>query len=58
MGAYSYGWLDPRTIVGEFTRIVPLDFGKVSIGGVDHYFDSAEMGWRFYYETAKTQNTQ
>ena len=40
------------------TLIAPPDFQKISIGGVDHFFDSAEMGWRFYYQAAKTQNSQ
>ena len=55
---YSYGWLDPLSITGKFSRIAPLDFQKVSIGGTDHFFDSAETGWRFYYEAAKAQNVK
>lgn len=49
------GWLDPRSIEGPFTRIAPLDYSKITIHGDDFFFDSPQMGWEFYYTTAKEQ---
>ena len=57
MSQYSPGWMDPRTIEGPFTLIAPVDFGKINLKGEDHFFDSMEMGWRFYYDMAKRQKT-
>jgi hypothetical protein len=50
---YSPGWLDLRTIGGPYTRIAPQDFQKIILKGEDHFFDSMEMGWQFYYLVAK-----
>lgn len=50
---YCPGWLDPRTIEGPFTRIAPYDYSMISINGKPFQFDSAQMGWEFYYSMAK-----
>ena len=53
--SYCPGWLDPRSIEGPFTRIAPLDFSKITFLGRVYYFDTAQMGWEFYYHAAKEQ---
>ncbi len=51
--SYCPGWLDPRSVEGPFTRIAPDDFSKITMNGEDFYFDTAQMGWEFYYNVAK-----
>ena len=50
---YCPGWLDPRTIEGPFTRIAPYDYSMISLNGKPFQFDSAQLGWEFYYSMAK-----
>jgi hypothetical protein len=32
-----------------------LDYSTITINGEDFYFDTAQMGWEFYYMAAKEQ---
>ena len=41
------------SIVGPFTRIAPDDYSKMTFLGRTSYFDTAQMGWEFYYSAAK-----